>query len=142
MAKLKCLLVFLCTAFSLYAEEPTPPKPTPVPPVETHLEMPPPEIPDAPISYEGAFVRMMLTVAGLIILIFLTVWLLRKLSQGRFGSGLSQKSIKILERRALSPKSVLYLVDIDGKRVVISESQYEVRRITTLSDESLGQDEG
>jgi flagellar protein FliO/FliZ len=86
-----------------------------------------------PVSYEGAFIKMLLTLGGLVVLIFLTVWLLRRLSQGRLlgGSGAS-RSIKILEKRALSPKSVLYLIEVGGKQVLIAESHLEVRRLETI----------
>ena len=40
------------------------------------------------------------------------------------------KAIKILEKRVLSPKSILYLVKVENKKVLISESHMEVRAIT------------
>jgi len=42
------------------------------------------------------------------------------------------RAIKILEKRALSPKSMLYLIEVGGKPFVISESQLEVRLVQTL----------
>ncbi len=132
MLKLKCCLVFLLTVFAIHAEEMTPPTTNPLPPPSANTLTPTETHEASPISYEGAFMRMLLTLGGLLVLIFLTVWFLRRLGRGRFGGGLSSRSIKILERRTLSPKSVLYLVEIEGKRVVIAESQLEVRRIATL----------
>jgi len=85
---------------------------------------------EAPVSYQGAFVKMMLTLLGLVALIVISVWMLRRVSHGRMKQMNSGRNIKILERRPLSAKSVLYLVEIGDKKVVIAESQLEVRPIT------------
>ena len=87
---------------------------------------------DAPYTYKGAFVKMMVTLLALIILIVVTVWMLRRISHGRLKQMNYGRSIKILERRPLSAKSILYLVEISGKKVVVAESQLEVRAITTV----------
>lgn len=84
----------------------------------------------APVSYKGAFFKMMITLLGLIVLIVISVWMLRRISHGRMKQLNAGRAIKILERRPLSAKSALYLIDIEGKKVVVSESQLEVRPIT------------
>lgn len=86
----------------------------------------------APVSYKQAFTKMMLTLFGLIVLIVLSVWMLRRISHGRMKQMNFGRTIKVLERRPLSAKSILYLVEISGKKVVIAESQLEVRKITTI----------
>jgi flagellar protein FliO/FliZ len=80
---------------------------------------------------------MILTLGGLLLLVFLTLWLLRKLTQGRIGSFGTQKKIKILEKRPLSHKTMLYLLELDGKQVFISESQLEVKSLLNLSEVEL-----
>ncbi len=84
-------------------------------------------------SYENAFVRMLVTLLGLVLLVFATFWILRRLGKGKFKMG-SGNSINVLERRALSPKSMLYIVQIGNKKVLISESQLEVRGLTSLEE--------
>lgn len=133
MLKMKCFLVFLILFINLKADESLAPAPTEPSAIELNTPTVPTEA--STISYEGAFMRMILTLAGLIILIFLTIWVLRRLSQGRVGGNFSSRTIKVLERRALSHKSVLYVVEISRKKVVIVESQLEVRTITTLDEE-------
>ena len=83
-------------------------------------------------SYETAFIKTIVGLVGLLVLILLTVWMFKKLSRGRLRSFNYLKSVKILEKRPLSPKSMLYLIEVAGKQVLISESQFEVRTITTL----------
>ena len=58
--------------------------------------------------------------------------MLRKMSYGRLRGINALKSIKILEKRPLSSKSILYLIEVGGKQVLIAESQLAVRTITTL----------
>jgi flagellar biogenesis protein FliO len=83
-------------------------------------------------SYETAFIKTIVVLVGLLVLILLTVWMFKKISRGRFRSFNYLKSVKILEKRPLSPKSMLYLIEVAGKQVLVSESQFEVRTITTL----------
>ena len=127
-------------------EQLSPPESTPVqspaPSQSTpgHLESTPAPSP-APIpsskemtnSYESAFVRMLVTLLGLVFLVFATFWILRRLGKGKFKMG-GGRTINVIERRALSPKSMLYVVEIGNKKVLISESQLEVRALTPFED--------
>lgn len=86
-------------------------------------------------SYEGAFIRMLVTLLGLIFLVFATFWVLRRLGKGKFKMGTGRgRTINVIERRAVSPKTMLYIVEIENKKVLISESQLEVRVLTTYED--------
>lgn len=95
-----------------------------------------PTLPD-PGAYEPAFLKMLLTLGGLLLLIFFTLWALRKLSQGRMGGFGTSKRIKILEKRPLSPKSILYLVEVDGRKVFLAESQLDVRSLSEFSESEI-----
>ena len=107
-------------------EQPAPPA-VPTPPT-TPLEEGP------AISYETAFVKMLFTLGGLILVVFLTIWILRRLGQGKFRGFGGGKAIEILEKRPLSAKSMLYVVQVGAKRVLISESQLDVRTIASLEE--------
>jgi flagellar biogenesis protein FliO len=82
-------------------------------------------------SYEGAFAKMFLTLLVLVVGIVGTIWFLKRLSRGRFGGGAS-RTIAVLDKKALSPKTMLYVIEIEGKQALIAESQLEVRRIMEL----------
>ncbi|MGC1878415.1 MAG: flagellar biosynthetic protein FliO [Rhabdochlamydiaceae bacterium] len=125
-------------------EQPAPeqPAPTPEPPLAPNpLEAPPPELnplslpssKEMTTSYESAFVRMLVTILGLVFLVFATFWILRKLGKGKFKMG-SSRTINVLERRALSPKSMLYIVEIGNKKVLLCESQLQVRTLTSFEE--------
>ena len=83
-------------------------------------------------SYETAFIKTIVVLVGLLVLVFLTVWMFKKISHGRLRNFNYLKSIKIIEKRPLSPKSMLYLIEVGGKQVLIAESQLEVRTVTSL----------
>ena len=83
-------------------------------------------------SYETAFIKTIVVLVGLLVLVILTVWMFKRISNGRVRSFNKLISVKILEKRPLSPKSMLYLIEVSGKQVLIAESQLEVRTVATL----------
>ncbi|MDJ0651429.1 MAG: flagellar biosynthetic protein FliO [Simkaniaceae bacterium] len=102
-----------CTSFEIHSQTPS-------------------DIHKATESYEAAFIKTIAFLIGLVALVILTIWMLRKMSYGRLRGINALKSIKILEKRPLSSKSILYLIEVGGKQVLIAESQLAVRTITTL----------
>jgi flagellar biogenesis protein FliO len=111
---------------------PASPMPAPVAPGQ-EVPAPLPSSNDMTNSYESAFVRMLVTLLGLILLVFLTFWVLRRMGKGKFKMG-SSRHINVIERRAVSPKTMLYIIEIGDKKVLISESQVEVRALTTIEE--------
>jgi len=138
------LTLFLLSASIAYPAEP---------PVNTTLQAPasdqkqqapvtPSSEPTAPslpsstemtTSYEGAFVRMLFTLLGLVALVVATLWILRRIGKGQFKLG-SGRLIHVVEKRALSPKTMLYIVAIGNKKILISESQAEVRPLSNYEE--------
>lgn len=86
-------------------------------------------------DYASAFTRMLLALFVVIALLFATYWFLRKWTQGRFSfsHGATEK-IRLVEKKILSNKSILYLIDVKGEEVLIVESHAEVRRLHTLKN--------
>lgn len=117
-------LVILCLSIlPLFAEI--------TPPALEHTASPVPSSEELTDSYQHAFGKMLLSLGALVVLLFATIFFLKRLNKGKFRFG-GEKSIDILERKALSQKTVLYLIKVDGKKVLISESQLEVRPITSV----------
>lgn len=129
---IRIIFAFLLTCFStLCHAQDTPQTPTELPSLMDQEAVPA----EMPPSYQGAFVKMMLTLFALILFIILSVWMMRRLAHGRMKQMNYGKTIKILERRPLSAKSILYLIEAEGKKILISESQLEVRRISSIEEE-------
>jgi len=83
-------------------------------------------------SYESMFLKMILALIGIVVAVFLGIWLIKKLSYSRSRQMNILKSVKILEKRPLSPKSMLYLIEVSGRKLLLSESQLEVRALSDL----------
>ncbi len=83
-------------------------------------------------SYEVALIKTIVVLVALLVLATLTIWMFKKLSHGRLRSFNHMKSVKILEKRALSPKSMLYLIEIGKKQILLAESQITVSKIDSL----------
>lgn len=89
-------------------------------------------IPDLPPGDYGAvLVKMFLSLFALVALFTLTFWFLKRLIQSRMKRGVGSDSIQILEKKMISPKSVLYLIEVDHQKILLAESQLEVRRLQT-----------
>jgi flagellar biogenesis protein FliO len=116
--------------FLLFGADISPVDPNAVP--EPAMPITPPV--DMVPGYEGAFLKMFLVLIALVVGIFFTVWLLKKIGQGRWAQGNSNRSIKIIEKRPLSPKTMLYIIDVDGQQSVIAESQLEVKHLMDLAE--------
>lgn len=82
-------------------------------------------------SYEGAFMKMIITFIAVVVGIIGTIWLMRRLMGGRVG-GSHGHSIKVIERKAISPKTTLYVIEVDNKQSVIAESQLEIKHLMDL----------
>ncbi len=96
------------------------------PPAEhTHPEAPTEDLTQT--SYGHALTKMVLTLAALLALFALSYWLLKKVGRHRVTGMNNLKAIKIRERRPISPKTTLYLLELAGKEILIAESQLDVR---------------
>ena len=91
-----------------------------------------------PPTYEGAFLKMILVLLLLLFVIFFGIWVVRRLSRSRLHMFKEPKHIRIIDRRPLSAKTALYLIEIGNKRVLVAESQLEVKGLATteLTDPS------
>ena len=126
-------LIFFC--IPVHSEDPPGKAPTPIQAPQIQPKGPDlsETVPPIP-TFQHAFWKMIMALIALLLLIFFSVWVLKRLAQGRLRSMASKSSIKIIERKSISPKSILYLIEVDGKEVLISESQLEVRCLTTLGE--------
>lgn len=119
------LLTWLWTILADAVPEVPAPPPLPIAPVPPEVTMP---------SYEGAFIKMFLTLLALLVVIFFSIWGLKRLARGRVKSSGPGRSIELLEKKAISPKTVLYVIEVGGRQIVLAESQLEVKAITTFEE--------
>lgn len=74
-----------------------------------------------------------LSTLGLVILLILGMaWILKRVLRSREEQMNSQSNIKVLERRTLSPRSAVYLLEIEGKGFVVGESPAGLQSLGNL----------
>ena len=124
MLRLSLALIFFI--FNFICADPTTPAPVtqeePIEALELHTS-----------SYQALFFKMILALVVILVLATVAIYLMKTLSQTRIQQGNHYKNIKILEKRSISPKSVLYLIEVGGKKLLIGESQLELRELSHLN---------
>ena len=76
------------------------------------------------------FVSMLATLGMIIGLILIVGWFLKRLVNTRMEQANSTSGIKVLEKRTISQKTVIYLIDVQGQGVIIAESHNGVTRLS------------
>lgn len=89
-----------------------------------------------PFKAAPSLIKLGVSLAALILILVVLVWILKKISGHKGGFFSSNDHIKILERKAISPKTVLFLVEVDDEKMLVSESSHHVK-ITKLQTETL-----
>jgi flagellar biogenesis protein FliO len=84
-------------------------------------EEPPRNIVDEP-QFLSEFFYMLLMLGMLIGAMFLASWFLKRMANARFESLNSLSNIRIIEKRNLSHKTTLYLIESEGRSILIAES--------------------
>lgn len=98
--------------------------------------MDPESIPPMPPGDLGAaFVKMFLSLIALVILLFVSYWFLRRIVQNRLQKGVGDQAIQVLEKRMISPKTMLYLIEVENKKILIAESHLEIKRLEGLDEQ-------
>lgn len=84
-------------------------------------------------NYQKQFFRILLFFGILIIFLIIVIYIYRRGSPiSKITSKNNKNNIKILERRALSPQTYLYHIQVGDKQFILSESKVDTRHITTL----------
>ena len=104
---------------------------------------PPAEVKKAPVeaqttaqdpdsAYEAMFMKMIFVLLTLLVVVAFCVWMFKRMNHSRSSQMNYHKTIKVLETRPISPKTLLYLVEVGDRRILLSESQLDVKQLTTL----------
>lgn len=87
--------------------------------------------------FYAEFFKMLFMLGLIIVMLLLASWFLKRLLNSRVQQVNSTSPIKIIERRALTAKTTVYVMDILGKKIAIAESQ---NGVTFLGDVSRASD--
>ncbi|KPK32475.1 MAG: hypothetical protein AMS24_04140 [Chlamydiae bacterium SM23_39] len=78
-------------------------------------------------DFQKAFLKMVLSLIFIIFFACITFWVFKRISKAKMSQANNLKTIKILEKRILSPKTILYLAEYEGTKILISESHLDVK---------------
>jgi flagellar biogenesis protein FliO len=90
------------------------------------LQEPPPEVIETHGSFIGEFFYMLLMLGILISIVMFTSWFLKRMLHSRVEQINAASTIKVLEKRSLSQKTHLYLIEHEGKSLLIAETPTHV----------------
>lgn len=85
--------------------------------------------PMPPTDIAATLMKMLISMAALAALLFATYWFLKKLIQNRLQKGVGDPAISILEKKMLSSKTMLYLIEVENKKILFAESHLEIKAL-------------
>lgn len=77
-----------------------------------------------------SFLNMLFSLATILVVILIISWIFKRLLNTRMQQLNTSSLIKIIERRSLTPKTILYVLEINGRDIAIAES---INGVTLLS---------
>ena len=97
------------------------------------------DMPEAmgPGDFKISFFKTLGTITVCLVAIFVALLLFKRLANKKFFDLNQQHHIKIIERRPISQKSVLYLIQVGNEQILIAESQIEVRSLSAVESQDL-----
>lgn len=82
------------------------------------------------------FLNMLATLGFVIALILVIAWFLKRFVNTRLESMNANSAIRVVEKRGLSPKTILYLLEVEGKTILVAESQNGLTALTEYNTPS------
>lgn len=83
-----------------------------------------------PHDFQGKFIHMLIILGLLVAFMYCASWALKRMMRARVMTQNLGNSIQLLESRALSARLTLHIVEVDGKKILISESPTSSSYIT------------
>jgi flagellar biosynthetic protein FliO len=85
------------------------------------------------------FLNMLATLGLVIGLILIAAWFLKRLLNTRMEQANTSSLIKIIDKRSISPKTGLYLLEVYNKKVLFAETHTGVAKLAEFGPESADQ---
>lgn len=81
-----------------------------------------PPVEEAPDRFFMELVNMAVSLTLIVAVLLIISWFVKRLLKTRMQQMNTQSGIKILERRPLTAKTAVYILDVHGKGIVLAES--------------------
>lgn len=86
-------------------------------------------------SLAGIIFKLIISMILIVGLIYLSMYLIKKVNNRAVGGGIVGDTIKVIGRTFISPKQSLYLVKIGQRYTVLGSTESNINKITELSDQ-------
>lgn len=83
-------------------------------------------------QFFSEFFNMLFTLGIILLVLMIIMWVLRRATSARMEALNTTSNIKIIERRSLAPKSVIYVLDVCGTRLIVGETPAGLARLGEL----------
>ena len=88
----------------------------------------------------GEFMNMVSSLGIILVVLLLVLWVLRWFNQSRLTQMNTSSTVKILERRPISQKTVIYLIEVEGTAIAFAEGTNGVTKLSEFELEKLDAD--
>ena len=131
---LRFLTLLLCfSATALFAQDDTPADTADQPSVaEDQAPYPYPDFGADERSFQEELFNMLTTLGLFLFGLLALAWVFNRLKMARNLQMNESSNIQILERRVIAPKGVLYLIEVMGQVMIVSESPAGLQYLTTI----------
>jgi flagellar biosynthetic protein FliO len=129
--------LFLLTLHCLAIAQTGGTSPAAIPEVQAPIPDLGPEAPPEPAedNFTIQLINMLTTLGLFVAFMFAISWFLRRMLNSRMQQANEGSEIKIIERRSVSPKTAIFLMEIRGKNLVIAESSHGVALLAEVGPE-------
>jgi flagellar biosynthetic protein FliO len=86
-------------------------------------------------SMAGIIFKLILSMILIVGLIYLSMYLIKKVNNRAVGGGIVGDTVKVIGRTFISPKQSLYLVKIGQRYTILGATESNINLITELSDQ-------
>lgn len=87
------------------------------------LKVPPPGPPQEIDQFYGEFIKMMVMLSLIIAFLLILLWFVKRMMNSRLEQLNVNSMIKVIERRSLTAKTSLYIIETMDKSYILAESQ-------------------
>lgn len=85
--------------------------------------------------FMGEFFKMLFVLGGMVAVLLAISWYMKRLTNQQFSKGNDDSLIKVIERRSLSARTMIYVLDIEGKTFVVGETPQGLVRLGDYGDD-------
>lgn len=76
------------------------------------------------------FFKMLFVLGGMVIVLFAISWYVKRYTAQRIEKANDTNVIKVIEQRTLSARSVIYLLDVEGKSYLVGETPHGLVKLS------------